>query len=83
MTKLVWLGVATMSVVAVTGTPGSAGATPAVIDAVRQFATAVWIAPGPAFPLPIQGTPWSESGSLLLVAGSFFAAAVLLRRRGR
>lgn len=84
MAKLVWLSVATMSVVAVTGTPGSAGATPGVFDAARQLATSLWLAPGPAFQAPLEGAArWSESGSLLLLASSFFAAAVLLRRRAR
>lgn len=84
MAKLVWLSVATMSVVAVTGTPGSAGTTPGVFDTARQLATSLWVAPGPAFQVPLEGAArWSESGSLLLLASSFFAAAVLLRRRAR
>jgi hypothetical protein len=84
MAKLIWLSVATMSVVAVTGTPGSAGTAPGVFDAARQLATSWWVAPGPAFQTPLEGAArWSESGSLLLLASSFFAAAVLLRRRAR
>ena len=83
MTKLVWLGVATMSVVAVAGTPGKAATTPTVFDAVRQFATSVWFASGPALQVPAAASAWSESGSLLLLASGFFTAAVILRRQAR
>jgi hypothetical protein len=83
MAKLVWLGVATMSVVAVTGTPGNAGTTPALFDAVTQLAASVWVVPVPGFAAPGGAGEWRESASLLLMATGFFGAALLVKRRAR
>ena len=84
MAKLVWLGAATMSVVAVTGAPGSANATPGMFEAARQLAAAVWVLPGYGLEAPLQRlSQWSEPGALLLLATSFFAAAVLVNRHTR
>ena len=83
MAKLVWLSVATMTVVAVTGTPGNADTTPALFDAVTQLAASVWLVPGPWFASTVGVGEWRESASLLLVATGFFGAALLVKRRAR
>ena len=84
MGRLVWVGVASAGVVAVTGAPGAEQVAPAMLDAIRGTLTSMWFARGPALGVAIEGgAAWSESGSLLLLASGFFGAALLLRSRVR